>query len=227
MKTGRLFIVATPIGNPRDITMRAVDVLGEVDAIICEERRAGTTLLKKIGVLPKEIILLNEHNETAQVTEIITRLCKGQDLALISDCGTPVFSDPGHMLINQVAQATIPVIPIPGVSSLSAALSILDFKLEKFIYAGFLSRDAQVRRTELQKLRGMRLPVILMDTPYRLAILLEDVERIFGKEHRATLACDLTLPAESIYRDHIGAIRRMIGQRKAEFILILHGKSSI
>jgi 16S rRNA (cytidine1402-2'-O)-methyltransferase len=220
-QTGELFIVATPIGNPADITLRALDVLKSVDAIICEEVRQGSTLLKKLKIEPKELIALNEHNEPEQAADIILRLFNKQNLALISDCGTPVFADPGHYLVQQAVEAGIPVIPIPGPSSLMAALSVLEFNIPRFIFGGFLPREADLRRRELHRLRGLGIPVILMDTPYRLESLLDDVSKTFGKGQPVTLACDLTLVTEKIYRGSISEVRQQVGKKKAEFILVI------
>jgi len=220
-QTGRLFIVATPIGNMADITLRALEVLRSVDCVICEEMREGSTLLKKLGVAPKELIALNEHNEQEQAADIVVRLFNKQDLALISDCGTPVFADPGHYLIQQVADVGIPVVPIPGPSSLMAALSLLDFNMTRFVFGGFLPREAELRRRELMRMRGLGMPVVLMDTPYRLGSLLDDVHKTFGKGQQIVLACDLTLPGEKIYRGSVGEVRQQVGPRKAEFILIV------
>lgn len=222
MQLGTLFIVATPIGNPDDITLRAIETLKAADAIICEEARIGTTLLKRLGVTPKEIILVNEHNEQEQTQDIIVRLCNGQNLALISDCGTPVFADPGHYLIAEVTSGGLKVVPIPGASSLMATLSILDFKPERFYFAGFLPRDPEQRRRELTRLHGLNIPVVVMDTPYRMDALLEDVSKVFGKGATVTLACNLTLPNEAILRGPVGTVRQQANKRKAEFILVIH-----
>ncbi len=221
IEKGHLYIVATPIGNPRDITLRALDVLQEVDAVICEEYREGSTLLKKLGIT-KEILLVNEHNEAEQTPLIIERLLKNQALALISDCGTPVFADPGASLIHQTVELGIPVVPVPGPSSLMAALSILDVKLDRFIYAGFLPRDRDDRRKALKHLRTTRFPIILMDAPYRLVTTLDDIEAVFGGGVTITLAMDMTLPGEKIFRGTVSEARKMLGQRKSEFVLIVH-----
>lgn len=221
IEKGRLYIVATPIGNPRDITLRAMDVLQEVDAVICEEYREGTTLLKKLGI-QKEIILVNEHNEPEQVSAIALRLHQNQSMALVSDCGTPVFADPGATLIRRLVEEGIRVVPIPGPSSLMAALSILDSKLDRFIYAGFLPRDRAERRKALKALRTTRYPIILMDAPYRLVPLLEDIEEVYGSGINVTLSLDLTLPGESILRGPITEVKKRAGQRKSEFVLIIH-----
>lgn len=221
IEKGRLYIVATPIGNPRDITLRAMDVLQEVDAVICEEYREGSTLLKRLGV-SKEIILLNEHNEAEQAPQITQRLHLNQSLALISDCGTPVFADPGATLIRHVVEQGISVVPIPGPSSLMAALSVLDFKLDRFIYAGFLPRDREERRKALKHLRSTRFPIILMDAPYRLAPLLVDLEAVYGSGAKITLAIDMTLNSEKIFRGTIAEAQKHLGQRKGEFVVIVY-----
>lgn len=221
IEKGRLYIVATPIGNPRDITLRALDILQEVDAVICEEYREGSTLLKKLGI-SKEIVLVNEHNEAQQSPEIAQRLLQNQSMALISDCGTPVFADPGATLIRSLVELGIPVIPIPGPSSLMAALSILDVKLDRFTYAGFLPRDRVERRKALKYLRSTRFPIIVMDAPYRLGAMLDDLLDVYGSGTVITLAMDLTLPEETIFRGTIAEAQKNLGQRKGEFVLIVH-----
>jgi 16S rRNA (cytidine1402-2'-O)-methyltransferase len=219
---GILFIVATPIGDWKDITLRALEILKSVDAIVCEEARVGSTLLKKLGIEPKELILLNEHNEKEKSPELITRFWRGQNLALISDAGTPLFADPGAEIVSMAVNSGIRVVPIPGPSSLTAFLSILDQKLERFLFAGFLTRDPQKRKIALTELKSHRMSILVMDTPYRLKTLLEDIRIVFGKGQRITLGCDLTLPNELILRGNVAAIQQKIGARKAEFMLLIH-----
>ena len=225
-KTGKLYIVATPIGNPRDITLRALDTLKAVDGIICEERREGSTLLKRLEIPEKSLITLNEHNEAEATADLVIRMFKGESFALISDAGTPVFADPGAYLIQEASLSGLQVVPIPGPSSLMAVLSVLDFKLEKFVFGGFLSRIPDQRRQELTRLRGLRLPIVLMDTPYRLAALLDDVEKTFGKGQRLTLGFDLTQESEIILRGTPSEVKKALGPRKGEFMLIVHGQMS-
>lgn len=217
-----LSIVAIPIGHPDDITLRAIETLRQADAIICEETKEASKLLKRLEISGKELIALNEHNEIELVPELLLRMVQqNAHMVLISDCGTPVFSDPGSALIDQAADYGVTVTPVPGPSSLMAALSILGFKPEQFVYGGFLPRDPNARRSELTRLRGLRMTVVLMDTPYRMVALLDDVIKTFGKGAAVTLACDLTLPKESIYRGSAGEVKQQVGQRKAEFILII------
>jgi len=218
---GTLYIVATPIGNPGDITLRAIEVLKSADAVVCEEFKPGSTLLKKLDIQDKELVLLNEHNEPEVAADLLTRLLNGQSLALCSDCGTPVFSDPGHYLIQLAASSGVKVSPVPGASSLMAALSILDFHLEHFVFGGFPPRDPEVRRKVLTYYRTLKMPVVLMDTPYRLGALLDDVIKVFGKGFLVTVAFDLTLPTETLYRGEAETVRKQVGPRKGEFIMII------
>ena len=221
MEIGRLFIVATPIGNYLDITLRALEVLRSVDCIICEEYKQGSKLLKRINVT-NELITLNEHNEEEQVPQIIEKLLNGENLALVSDCGTPVFADPGFHLVDHFVSLGGEIIPIPGPSSLMAALSILNIKLDKFTFIGFLPRERQTRFDEIKKLKRIKMPIFLMDTPYRLSKLLSELLDEFGKSKMVTLAVDLTLPGEKIYRGRLDQVARSVGKRKGEFILIIH-----
>ena len=221
-KPGKLFIVAVPIGNIEDITLRAVKTLQECAVLVCEERRQGSKLLKRLGIQRTDIILLNEHTEENISDEILQLLLNGKDTALFSDCGTPVFSDPGAYLIEKASGSGIQIVPIPGPSSLMAAISVLDFKLEKFVFGGFLPRSSEERQQELDVLKSLHMPIILMDTPYRMTRLLEEVSRTFGKKQEITLACDMTQPTEKIYRGQVENILKELKSKKSEFILIIH-----
>lgn len=222
IKLGTLYIVATPIGNPLDITLRAIEVIKAADAVICEDRKTGDKLSKSIGVSVKEWIVINEHNEVRSGDEIQELLLQGKSLALISDCGTPVFSDPGASLIERANGIGARIIPIPGASSLMATLSILDKPLLTFHFAGFPPRQPQEREKMFDHLRRLHIPVVLMDTPYRLGTILKESLKSFGSGRKAVLACDLTLSTESIYRGNLGEIYKQVANKKAEFILIIY-----
>ena len=220
-KTGTLYIVATPIGNPKDITLRALEVLKKVDAVICEEYRQGSRLLHQLGI-ENDLLTLNEHNETEEASNIMVRLAKGESMAIISDAGTPVFADPGQHLLELLYQAGIPVSPVPGPASLMAALSLCDFSIDRFIFAGFPPRKNQHREGFLAKYKLESVPIILMDTPYRLTKLLEEVQSVFGKHQDILLACDLTQKKEAIFRGPVSDILPRVSGQKREFILILN-----
>jgi 16S rRNA (cytidine1402-2'-O)-methyltransferase len=222
LQTGTLYVVATPIGNPKDITFRAVEILKMVDRILCEERRVGSTLLKQWDIPPKTLMELNEHNEDALAQELILALAQGEDMALISDCGTPAFADPGALLIQFAMEAGIRVVPVPGASSLMTLFSALPQKVDEFYFAGFLPRKEDERRRTLTELRKLRVPLVLMDTPYRLERTLQDIQKTFGKNRIITIGLNLTLPREAILHDTVSAILSKVRGQKAEFILIVH-----
>jgi len=219
---GGLYIVSTPLGNYRDITLRAIDILDEVDAVICEEYCTGSTLIKKLGLAEKDLIQLNEHNEKESSLLIAEELIHGKRYALISDCGTPAFADPGTELIRRCLGNGVPVIPVPGPSSLMVAISLSPLPLGEFYFAGFLPRKKEIRLRKLSDLNKIRIPVILMDAPYRLSRLLSEVIDIFGKARKITLAFDLTLPGEKLLHGSVEHIFQQMKDKKGEFVLVVH-----
>ena len=219
---GKLFIVATPIGNYGDITLRALETLKSADAVACEEFREGSTLLKKLGISEKKLMILNEHNEKEGTEDIIQALLSGQTIALVSDCGTPAFADPGTSLVKRCVDYGIPVSSVPGASSLMAAISLSPLPLKEFYFAGFLPRAESERREKLAFIKTLRIPVVLMDTPYRMGKLLNEIGLSFGKNRQVTLAVDLTLPSENLLHGPVGEITKRVQERKCEFILIVH-----
>ncbi|OGU91646.1 MAG: 16S rRNA (cytidine(1402)-2'-O)-methyltransferase [Ignavibacteria bacterium RIFOXYA12_FULL_35_25] len=196
---GKLYIVSTPIGNYEDITLRAVRILKEVDLIICEEFKEARRLLSHLNI-SKELFSINEHNENENVDEIILKLVEGKSAALISDCGTPLFSDPGHLLVELAIQNRIEVVPIPGASSLLAALVASGVNFDKFYYYGWLSPKKDIRKHQLLDLKKRKEVIVLMDTPYRLRTLLEDVTKLWSKNIPVVLAYELTKEKERFYR---------------------------
>ena len=220
-----LYIVSTPIGNPDDITVRALRVLREANAIICEEHRAAARLLAHYQ-LRSDLIELNEHTERAAVPELIARLKRGETLALISDHGTPMLADPGGHLVARAIAANLPVSAIPGASSLLAALAVSGLPLDHFRFVGFLPAKKELRRAALIKLRDERDTWVVFDTPYRLTVLLDDLLRVLGAERRIVVACNLTLPDEDIVRGTAAQVVRHFQQQpfKGEFVIVVEGK---
>ncbi|HEX7356909.1 MAG TPA: 16S rRNA (cytidine(1402)-2'-O)-methyltransferase [Ignavibacteriaceae bacterium] len=218
----KLYIVSTPIGNYEDITLRALRILKECDFIICEEFKEARRLLSHYNI-QKELISLNEHTENEVANDLILKLLEGKSAALISDCGTPLFSDPGHLLVDLALQNRIDVIPVPGVSSLLTALvgSGLDF--EKFYYYGWLSPKKDIRRKQLLDLRKRKETIVLMDTPYRLKTLLEDIVKLLGSNVPCVLAFELTKENEKFYRGNAGNILNKVEKEKlkGEFVLMI------
>ncbi|MCX6143995.1 MAG: 16S rRNA (cytidine(1402)-2'-O)-methyltransferase [Ignavibacteriales bacterium] len=223
---GTLFLVATPIGNWEDITLRALRVLKEVDLVVFEERREGSRLLRHYGI-DKPVESLNEHNEAAATQTILNRMKSGGSVAIISDAGTPVFSDPGQTLVQRAIQLGIRVVPIPGASSLMPALIVSGFPIREFLFQGFLSPKRERRVAELQKMKRETRTVVLMEAPYRLVQLVRDIAEVFGESRRICVAFDLTLPTEEIFHGSAPELykRFLKEERKGEFVLLLEGQS--
>lgn len=218
----KLYIVSTPIGNYEDITLRAIRLIKECDLLICEEYKEARRLLSYFKI-QKELIALNEHNEKEVTDEIIIQIKEGKSAALISDCGTPLFSDPGHYLVKVAIQNKIDVVPVPGASSLLAALVGSGMDFEKFYYYGWLSPKKEIRRKQLYDLRKIKDTIVILDTPYRLQSLLEDVTKIIGENVSVVLAYELTKENEKFYRGNAGNILNAVEREnlKGEFVLII------
>jgi 16S rRNA (cytidine1402-2'-O)-methyltransferase len=223
--TGTLYLVATPIGNLEDMTFRALRVLKEVDVVVYEERKAGSRLLKHFGI-EKPVESLNEHNEAAAASVILKYLKEGKSVAVVSDAGTPVFSDPGRLLVQRAIDAGMTIVPIPGASSLMPALITSGFPIDEFVFAGFLSPKRNRRLAELEQLKRDRRTIVLMDTPYRLMTLLKDIADVLGSSRRISVAFDLTMPDEEIFRGTAPELVRRFSneERKGEFVIVIEGK---
>ncbi|MBI2428348.1 MAG: 16S rRNA (cytidine(1402)-2'-O)-methyltransferase [Ignavibacteriales bacterium] len=222
---GTLYLVATPIGNFADMTFRAIEVLKSVDLVVYEERKEGGRLLRHFGI-EKPVESLNEHNESAATFIILDHLKNGKNIALVSDCGTPVFSDPGQLLVRKAVDQGIKIVPIPGASSLMPALTVSGFSIDQFVYYGWLSPKRPRRIAELQQLKREQRTIILMDTPYRLVALLKDIAEVFTNTRRLSIAYNLTMPDEEIFHGTAPelATRFEKEERKGEFVVIIEGK---
>lgn len=220
-----LYLVATPIGNYEDITLRALNVLKAVDVIVFEERKEGMHLLAHYGILNKVVETLNEHNEAAASFHIIDKLNQGKDVALISDTGTPVFSDPGKILVRKAIDNNIKVVAIPGASSLLPALIVSGFPIDQFLFYGYLSAKRNRRIAELRELRSERQTIVLMDTPYRLVPLMRDITEVLGNTRRVCIAFNLTLPDEQIFRGTAADLYQLVSKKnlKGEFVIVIEG----
>ncbi|NQU62991.1 MAG: 16S rRNA (cytidine(1402)-2'-O)-methyltransferase [SAR324 cluster bacterium] len=223
-----LFIVSIPIGNPDDITLRAIKTLQSVDFIVCEEAKIGRKLLKQLNV-EKSLYQINEHNEEESSDEIMQLLLNNQSAAYFSDAGTPLFADPGTYLVNRCHECGIQVIPVPGASSLTAALSVAGIDINRFFYAGFLPRVPIERRAAIRKLKQFDCPIIIYDTPYRLQSLLDDIKHEFPLHVSAILLLSLTKSDECILKGTLADILAQVkkSQSKREFVLIIEPPKNI
>lgn len=222
---GTLYLVATPIGNYEDMTFRAVDVLSSVDLVVYEERKEGERLLRRFHI-QKPVSALTEHNEQAATYPLLQQLRNGKSIALVSDGGTPVFSDPGRLLVHEAIKSDIRIVPIPGASSLMPALIVSGFPMDRFLFYGWLSPKKERRRAELKRLQQEQKTIVLMDTPYRLIPLLRDLAETFGDTRRICLAFELTMPDEKIFYGTSTELYRLLSPRKlkGEFVIVIEDR---
>ncbi|HIY70851.1 MAG TPA: 16S rRNA (cytidine(1402)-2'-O)-methyltransferase [Candidatus Luteimonas excrementigallinarum] len=223
---GTLFIVATPIGNLEDLSPRAQRTLAEVAAVCAEDTRHTRRLLGHYGI-DAELVALHEHNEQALAVRLVQRLEAGESLALVSDAGTPLVSDPGFRLVAAARAVGIRVSPVPGPSALIAALSVAGLPSDRFAFEGFLPAKAAARRERLQKLAGESRTLLFYESSHRIADTLEDMVVAFGAERRAVLARELTKLFETVLDGSLEALRDRVqadaDQRKGEFVLVVEG----
>jgi 16S rRNA (cytidine1402-2'-O)-methyltransferase len=203
--TGCLYLVATPIGNLEDITMRALRVLKEADLIACEDTRQTQKLLQHYGI-HKELISYHTHNELTRAPELVIQLEEGAQVALVSDAGTPVVSDPGHRLVVLCLRHHIPVVPIPGPSAFVAALAASGLPAEEFLFVGFLPSRAGARRKKLDELKAEPRALVLYEAPHRLTETLSDAAEILGAR-AAVVAREVTKIHEEFLRGTLLELR--------------------
>jgi 16S rRNA (cytidine1402-2'-O)-methyltransferase len=196
--SGKLYVVATPIGNLEDITFRAVRILGEVDQIACEDTRQTRKLLDRYGI-SKPLVSYHEHNERARSQELLRDLLAGKSVALVSDAGTPLIADPGYRLVSEARAQGIPVIPLPGPSALVAALSVSGLPTDAFLFGGFLPAKKTQRRKLLEELKSSRATLVFYEAPHRILETLEDIADVLGARP-ITLARELTKIHEEFLR---------------------------
>ena len=208
MRKGRLFIVGTPIGNLEDITLRALKVLGDVDLIVAEDTRRISKLLSHFGI-SKPVISYHEHSGRSRIERITSELLSGKDVAYVCDSGMPGISDPGEELVAEASGKGIDVIPIPGVSALTTAMSISGFPGNKFHFEGFLPRRKGARRERLRELSNLSIPIVLYEAPHRIKGTLSDIRDIFG-DCRVLLARELTKLHEEKIRGGIEEVCSII-----------------
>lgn len=214
-----LKVVATPIGNLGDITMRAIETLKSADAIVGEERREVSTLLKRLGIESKDLHLLNEHSTERDVADLLA-LCREKDVALVSDAGTPGFCDPGARLVAACRTAGVLVATLPGASSLMCLLSLSGTRVDQFLFRGFLPAEREAREAALRELAREARPVVLMDTPYRLGKLMGELASRFPTRN-ALLGLDFTLETERVWEGSLTDLAAKAAGQKAEFVLLL------
>jgi 16S rRNA (cytidine1402-2'-O)-methyltransferase len=221
-----LYVVATPIGNAGDITLRAINVLSLVDAVACEDTRNTRHLLRRYG-LSKELIAAHEHNEREAASRLIERLQAGHRIALVSDAGTPAVSDPGARIVDAVRAAGLRVMPLPGPSAVVTALSASGLVNDQFHFAGFLPSKAKQRDTALQRLTRLAATLVLYEAPHRIVETVEALLKTFGPARQIVFARELSKLFEEIHRCPLGEAPAWLAadanRQKGEFVILVEG----
>ena len=222
---GILYIVPTPIGNLEDITLRALRVLKEVELIAAEDTRHTQHLLAHFGI-KTALTSYHDHNERGKARTLVQRLKSGASIALVSDAGTPAISDPGYRIVVDAIQAGIQVVPLPGASALTTALSASGLPTDGFLFEGFLPARSQERRTKLQSLRGEVATLVFYEAPHRLLEALAEMLKIFG-DREIAVARELTKVHEEFRRGKLSEVVRALADRdiKGEIVIMVHGTS--
>ena len=222
---GTLHVLATPLGHLGDLSPRARDVLTSVDLVACEDTRHSRKLLTSFGIRTPTVSY-HEHNETAQAPTLLNRLRQGQQIALISNAGTPLVSDPGYRLVHLCRKNLIPVSPIPGPSAAIAALSVSGLPTDRFLFTGFLPRQSGAMRRALEALKDSTATLILYVAPHRLSSTLAMAQEVLG-DRQSCLAKEMTKIHESFFLGALSQIRSRTGNRpKGEYTLVIEGAES-
>jgi len=223
---GILYIVATPIGNLQDITFRAIEILKGAHFIVAEDTRHCKVLLAHYGI-KTPLISLHEHNERDQALGLVQRLMKGSSLALVSDAGTPLISDPGYRLVGEARKAGICVLPVPGPCAAIAALSVSGLPTDRFVFEGFLPAKSVARLKHLQSLGEEERSLVFYEAPHRILDLIKDCAQVFGLDRRAVLARELTKVFETIHDGSLGELMTWVendpNQQRGEIVLMIEG----
>lgn len=223
---GTLYVVATPLGNLRDVTLRALDVLGTADVIAAEDTRVTTPLLRHYGIATRPLSL-HEHNEAKRAASVIDLLRAGKSVALVTDAGTPAVSDPGARLVAAVHTAGLVVVPIPGPSAAVAAVSVAALSAERFAFVGFLPSAAKARRELLGSLAGLPLAIVVYEAPHRVVRTVAELAAALGKDRAIVIAREITKKFETIARmplaEAVAWLEANTNRTRGEFVLVVDG----
>ncbi|MFC1656905.1 16S rRNA (cytidine(1402)-2'-O)-methyltransferase [Patescibacteria group bacterium] len=220
MNLGILYVVATPIGNLNDITLRALDVLKSVDLILCEDTRVSRKLLTHYKI-STQTESMHAHTKPEKITNIIKQINFGKNIAVITDAGTPTVSDPGSALLDRAWQDKIKVVPIPGASAITTAFSVSGFSDKEFLFLGYIPKK-KGREKFLKTLLESPYPVIFFESPHQIEKLIEQLKNILNSDHKILIARELTKIYETIYRGKIQDLEiSKIGKIKGEFTIIV------
>jgi 16S rRNA (cytidine1402-2'-O)-methyltransferase len=222
---GLLYVVATPIGNLEDITLRALRILREVDLIAAEDTRHTQILLNHYDI-HTPLTSYHEHNERTKAQPLVERLVRGENVALLCDAGTPAISDPGYRLVIEATRAGVRVVPLPGASALAAVLSASGLPTDRFVFEGFLPAKKQERKTKLQALQNESRTLVFYEAPHRLMESLQDLQQILG-DREIVVAREVSKVHEEFLRGTLSKIITQLGEQtvKGEITLVVHGST--
>lgn len=222
--SGILYVVATPIGNLQDISLRALDILKNVDAIAAEDTRHTSGLLNHFGI-SKKLIAVHEHNEHQSAEKLLIQLNAGESIGLVTDAGTPGISDPGAVVVDLVRKAGVKVVPVPGASAVIAALSASGITQNGFLFHGFLPASGSARRRALEVLKTQTVTLVFYEAPHRILECIADLSLILGADRRITFARELTKTFETFYSCNLGDAMAWLeadtNQQRGEFVLLV------
>ncbi|PKO94045.1 MAG: 16S rRNA (cytidine(1402)-2'-O)-methyltransferase [Betaproteobacteria bacterium HGW-Betaproteobacteria-1] len=222
--SGTLYVVATPIGNLQDITLRALEVLKAVDVIAAEDTRHTSGLLSHYAIR-KKLVAVHEHNEHQSAEQLLARLRAGESVALVTDAGTPGISDPGAVVVDIVRQAGIVVVPVPGASAVIAALSASGIRQNGFSFIGFLPASGSQRRKMLESLKAQKTTLVFYEAPHRVVESVGDMAAVLGGERKLTIARELTKTFETFHSCHLDEAVAWLqadpNQQRGEFVLLV------
>lgn len=227
---GVLYIVATPIGNLKDMTLRAVETLQHVSYIAAEDTRHSSLLMQHFAINTK-IVAFHEHNERENAQRIIDSLKQGESVALISDAGTPLMSDPGFYLVREARKQDIQVVPVPGACAAITALSAAGLPTDRFVFEGFLAAKSRQRLERLEQLRQETRTLIFYEAPHRILDFINDLITVFGGERQAVIARELTKRFETIISSPLEEIKKIMeedeNQQRGEFVVLVAGAEEL
>ena len=227
VRASTLYVVATPIGNLQDITLRALEILKTVDVVAAEDKRVTARLLSHYGINAGKLIAVHAHNETGAMPQVIEMLAHGSSVALVTDAGTPGISDPGARLVAGVRSAGYPVVPIPGPNAAAAAISASGLERGEFLFYGFLPSKPAERRKALQALERLPYATVFYEAPHRVLETIGDMARAFSGDRKLVIARELTKLFESIHTCTLGEAETWLSadadRLKGEFVLIVAG----
>lgn len=223
---GKLYLVPTPIGNMGDITLRAIEVLNQVDLVACEDTRHSGVLLKRLG-LKKKLVSYHDFNEARRANQLLTKIKQGMSIAVITDAGSPGVSDPAYRIVKTALESDVEIVPLPGATAIIPALTASGLPTDRFFFEGFLPHKPTARKKRLEKLKGLEHTLIFYESPHRVEKSLLDILEVFG-DRRACLAREISKVHEQFLRGHISHVLELIASKrlKGEIVLVIEGSGT-